>query len=161
MSASAADADAYRRPIPPETKGLSPVLVPVPRCRQDDIAHEGQRSAVDDIGRNDVVDDGRLVLLEEAGRIDDEPFDAERAGSEERDGAAQAPVDLVRGLFVIEQRGVALEGEAEKRREQPVGASSSGHASDKDSGKSQGSEVRPHREPTNRGGGRASQRVIE
>ncbi len=79
-------------------EGSQPVLVPVPRCGEDDVAHDGQRTAVDD----QVVVDRRGVLLEEAGRVNDEPFDADGPGSHDRDRAADIPVDLARGLLVIE-----------------------------------------------------------
>ena len=96
--------------------------VPAARYRQDDVAHERKRPARDDIGRDDAVDERRIVLLEKPRRIDDQPFGADRPGSQERDRAPEAPVRVAGGGLEVEQRRVALEGESEKRRELPVGA---------------------------------------
>ncbi len=114
-------ADARSSPMPPETNGRNR-FVPPSRRREHDVAHDGERAALDHVWCGDAADRRRVVLLKEARRVDDQSFGADDAAADDAGGATEVPMRLAGGALAIEQRGLSLEGQAEERREVPISA---------------------------------------
>ena len=106
------------------------VFVPASRRREDDIAHDRQRAALDDVeGGSPPSLEWRVVLLEEAWRVRHEAFDADRATAYQRDDppkvqctlsvACSASSSVVSPLKVKPRNGVscqsALRGAGRRR----------------------------------------------
>ncbi len=122
--------------MPPDRYGRRPYSVHFLGVVRIDVAHQRDGAA-----RYDVRTSGRrVVLLEEARCVGNQPFDANRSRAQERDGGAEAPVRLADGALVIDQRRLAFEGESEERRDVPVRERGSGSARCQHSDEDQNSE---------------------
>ncbi len=105
--------EACNRPMPPETNGRRFVLGPPPWRSQHDVAHQHDRATALDQG---------AVAFEEPWRPHEEPFNAQHAPSEQRDRAAEIPVNVAAPVVWIKETRVAGEREADRRREVPLGS---------------------------------------